>query len=172
MYLLQKSLLIVLLPLMAMATVHKFYLSVTNVGHSEKDSALQIVTRTFIDDTNTVLLERYGIQAQLGTDQESEQDVAYLEQYVRSRFVVEVNGEPLPYAILGKKYDADMLILFIEVPNVVLGQVRSIGLTNEILTDMFPDQQNVVHLNIGNKKKSFVLMRNNIKGMLNLKQAE
>lgn len=71
---------------------HKFYLSVTQVSHSEKDAAVQIITRVFIDDMNAVLTERYGIEAHLGSDMEKEMDKDYLEKYLRTKFVVGVNG--------------------------------------------------------------------------------
>ena len=39
---------------------------------------------------------------------------------------------------------------------------------NEILTDLFDEQKNIVHVKWKENKKSFVLIRENNKGMLNL----
>ena len=165
---LKKSFLILLLPLFAFTTVHKFYVSVTNVSYSEKDDALQITSRIFIDDMDQVLKERYDIEAHLATDQESKLSQEYLEKYLRAKFFVEVNGKPKAYTYIGKKYDNDIVVLYLEIPELNLPTVKSIQIQNEMLTDMFDEQQNIVHFKIDGKKKSFVLMKENTKGVLNL----
>ncbi|MGB7393438.1 MAG: DUF6702 family protein [Pricia sp.] len=165
---LKKSLIILLLPLFAFATVHKFYVSVTNVKYSEKDSALQITSRIFIDDFENVLQERYDFEAGLATKNESDEADAYIEKYLRTKLVVEVNGEQASYNFIGKKYDADVMICYIEVPDVDLAETTSIQIENEILTDLFDEQKNIVHFNMDGKKKSFVLIKSDTKGMLNL----
>ncbi|WP_036196451.1 DUF6702 family protein [Maribacter antarcticus] len=164
----KKAFLILLLPLLAFATVHKFYISVTNVSYSEKDNALQVTNRVFIDDINAVLKERYDIDATLGSDEESALGQEYLEKYIRSKFRITRNGETVDYTLLGTKYDVDVIILYVEVTNIDLPKVTSIGIENEILTDLFDEQQNVVHFNVAGKKKSFVLLKSDTKGMLNL----
>ncbi|APQ16505.1 DUF6702 family protein [Maribacter hydrothermalis] len=159
---------VLIVPLVAFTTAHKFYISVTNVDYSEKDQSVQIITRVFIDDLNTVLKERYGIPAKLGSDRESSVDREYLEKYLRTKFMVEINGETVKYDFIGKKYDSDMVICYLEVPNIPLNTLKQIGIQNEVLTDIYDDQQNVVHFKINGKKKSHVLVKSDTKGMLNL----
>ena len=157
-----------MLPLFAFVTAHKFYLSVTNVNYSEEDRALQVTSRIFIDDFEKVLFERYGIEAKLATPNESKVADEYVEKYLRTKLVVEINGENAPYTYIGKRYDNDVVICYIEVPDVDLAQTKSIEIENELLTDLFDEQQNIVHFSIGDLKKSFVLVKSDTKGMLNL----
>lgn len=164
----KKGIFLFILPLMAFTIAHKFYISVTNVGYSEKDDAIQITTRLFVDDVNAVLRERYGLEPKLGTKSESQMDREYFEKYLRTKFLVEVNGKNTQYKFLGKKYDTDMIICYLEVPKVNLPKVKSIAVINELLTDIYDEQQNVVHFKINGNKKSFVLLKSNTKGMLNL----
>lgn len=164
----KKVFLFLLLPLFAFSVVHKFYISVTHIGYSDKDNAIQIKSRVFIDDMNAVLVERYGIDADLGEDNESKITQEYLEKYIRTKISVSIDDTIAEYTILGKKYDNDVLVLYLEVPNVKIAKVSSIGIENEILTDLFDEQQNVVHFKINGKKKSFVLLKSDTKGMLNL----
>jgi len=161
-------LLIMVMPLFAFTGAHKFYISVTNVDYSEKDQAVQIITRMFIDDMNTVLQERYGLPSKLGTENETAIDTEYLEKYIRTKFLVEINGETVTYNFIGHKYDTDMVICYLEVPDVPLQNLKQVGILNEILTDIFDDQQNVVHMKINGTKKSHVLVKSHPKGMLNL----
>ena len=165
---LKPVLLLLILPLFAFAGAHKFYISVTNVDYSEKDQAVQIITRVFIDDMNAVLKERYEFATSLGTDKESSVDKEYLERYLRTKFMVEINGKTVKYDFIGHKYDSDMVICYLEVPNIPLETLKQIGITNEVLTDIYDDQQNVVHMKVKGQKKSHVLVKSRPKGMLNL----
>ena len=165
---LKKSLVLLILPLVAFSAAHKFYVSVSNVAYSEKDKALQITSRVFIDDFEKVLEERYGLDAQLATPSESKFADEYIEKYFRAKFIFLIDDEVRPYQFLGKKYDNDVIICYLEILDVDLGKIKSIAVQNELLTDLFDEQQNVVHFKIKDKKKSFVLIRENNKGMLNL----
>ena len=164
----KKCLLLLLLPLFAFTVAHKFYVSVTNVGYSEKEDALQITTRIFIDDFERVLEERYGVKTFLTTDKESNLADEYIEKYLRTKFVVEINGGNKSYVFLGKKYDNDVMICYLEIPEIDFPNLQSIAIQNEVLTDLFDEQQNIIHFKIKDKRKSFVLVRENNKGMLNL----
>lgn len=163
----KKLLLVLILPLVAFTT-HTFYVSVTNIGYSEKDDALQITTRVFIDDLEAVLLERYGVTANLDTDDESKVADEYLDKYLRKKFKIEIDSEIKSYDLIGRKYDNDVCIFYIELSKIKLESIKSIQIQNEILTDLFDEQQNVVHFKIKGKKKSFVLLKSDTKGMLKL----
>ena len=161
-------LLVLVAPLMAFTAAHKFYVSVTNVEYSEKSQSLQVISRIFIDDMEEVLLARYDFEASLATEAESAEADAYLERYFRSKFSISVNGEEQDYQFLGKRYDKDLLMCYIEVPGVPPGSLKSVEVTNTLLTDLFDEQRNLVHFSILGQKKSFVLTSAGTKGMLNL----
>ena len=164
----KKLLFLLLLPLVAFTAAHKFYVSVTNINYSEKDDALQITSRIFIDDMDALLKERYDISSKLATKNESPLAADYIEKYIRGKFVVSINGKVVPYNYLGKEYDNDVMICYIEIPKVNYKNIKTIAVENDVLTDIYEEQQNVVHLKLKDKKKSFVLIKDNNKGMLNL----
>ena len=153
--------------LFSFTTLHKYYLSVTNMQYSEKNDSFQITSRIFIDDLEEVLKERYGINAELATSNEAKVSNAYIEKYFRAKFAIELNGEIAKYTFLGKKYEEDVVICYLELNNINFTDLQSIAIQNEILTDLFEEQQNVVHLKWKGQKKSFVLIKENNKGMLN-----
>ncbi|WP_435624951.1 DUF6702 family protein [Flagellimonas sp.] len=159
---------LVIFTFFSFSEMHKFYVSVTNVNYSEKNQAFQITTRIFIDDLEDVLLERYDITSKLASVEESEVAEDYIKKYFNTKFVVEINGEKVDYTFLGKTYDNDVVICYLEIPNKQLSETKSIAIQNEILTDLFDEQQNIVHFKLNGQKKSFVLIRDNNKGMLNL----
>ncbi|MEZ4811772.1 MAG: DUF6702 family protein [Allomuricauda sp.] len=153
---------------LSFSAAHKFYVSVTNMVYSEKDASFQITSRIFIDDMEDLLEERYGIQAKLATPDEAKIADAYIEKYIRAKFVVELNGKVADYTYLGKRYDNDVIICYLEVPKVDISALKTLSVQNEILTDLFEEQQNIVHVKWNGQKKSFVLIKENNKGMLNL----
>ncbi|MEO9510866.1 MAG: DUF6702 family protein [Flavobacteriaceae bacterium] len=155
------------LMLMSFVTVHKYYLSVTNMVYSEKNNTFQITSRIFIDDLEQVLEERYGIDAKLATSNEAKISDVYVKKYFQTKFAIEVNGELAKYAFLGKEYEDDVVICYLELPHINLPDLQSIAVQNEILTDLFDEQQNVVHIKWNGKQRSFVLIKENNKGMLN-----
>lgn len=164
----KKILLILVIPLFAFTIAHKYYVSVTQITYAEKDDALQITSRVFIDDMENLLKERYNVTGNLSTSEEYKLVDEYIEKYVREKFTIEINGKIKPFDFLGKKYDSDVLIFYIEVPKVNFSLIKSIQVENKVLTDLYDDQQNIVHLKIKEIKESFILTKSDAKGMLNL----
>ena len=162
------TLLVLALLLTSFSGAHKFYVSVTNVEYSEPDESLQIISRIFIDDLDNLLRTRYDFDARLATEDEPGDADRYIERYFNSKFRVFVNGEERAYTFLGKKYDKDLILCFIEVSGVSRENLESVGVQNEILTDLFMEQKNLVHFKVLGKKRSVVLIRESNKGMLNL----
>ena len=136
---------------------HEFYLSVTEIEYNNEKQSLQIITRVFIDDFEDVLNERYGAELQLSEEAEEGAVAENISKYLKQKLRLQVNGEELQLNYLGKEYDADQLVLYIEVEN--LAPFNKIEVTNEILTDLFDDQKNVVHVKVNDKTKSLLLMR-------------
>lgn len=163
----KKILFVVVLGLMSFGTAHKFYVSVTNVNYSEKNVALEITTRVFVDDLEAVMKERYGVSSNFESVEDQKSYDLYLKRYLNSKFVVELNGNPITYAYLGKELENDLVIFYLEVDNVEMNQLKSLTIFNEVLTDMYDEQKNIVHIKWHNNKKSFVLTKYDAKGMLN-----
>ena len=159
---------ILFVALSSFSAAHKFYVSVTQVEYSEKDASLQIISRIFVDDMEATLEERYGITARLGTPEESGLAKEYVARYFQTKFNVEVNGEERDVEFLGYRFDKDLLVCYLEVPGIPSESLRSVGVRNDLLTDMFEEQKNLVHLRILGQRTSLVLIRKNNQGMLNL----
>lgn len=167
-WLMRLSLLLIILPLFAFSIMHKFYVSVTNIQYSKEDNSLQITSRIFIDDLENVLEERYGVEMNLATAKESEEANFYIEKYMRSKLVISADRNNKAFVFLGKKYDNDLIICYLEIEDIDLPSRKTLEVENDILTDLFEEQQNIVHFRISGKKKSFVLVKENNKGLLNL----
>ncbi|TDN87187.1 hypothetical protein DET49_11346 [Salegentibacter sp. 24] len=136
---------------------HEFYLSVTEIEYNKEEQSLQIITRVFIDDFQNVLNQRYGLDLQLSQEAEEGEIRENIAKYLEQKLRLKIPGQNLELNYLGKQYEADQLVLYIEVENVA--PFNQIEVTNEILTDLFDDQKNVVHVKVDDKTKSLLLMR-------------
>jgi hypothetical protein len=158
-------LVIVILPLMAFSGFHKYYISVTEVDYIKDKQSVQITSRIFIDDFEKVLRERYNENVVLAGKEETKDVNKYIETYLRSKIRVRINDHDMNLIFIGKEYDIDIIQCYIEIQNVK--QVNSIEITNEVLFDLFEDQQNMIKTKINSKQKSFLLNQNNKTAVLN-----
>ena len=163
---LKVALLAIVFPLMtASTTPHKFYVSTTNIEYVAKKESLQIITKIFIDDIEDVLQERYDSSISIATTKETERDIEYLKKYILQKLKVNVNGKPVKLDYIGREYDIDVANVYIEITGVT--ELRSIEVKNEVLIDLFEEQQNIIHIKTPEMRRSFILEKNNPKDMLN-----
>lgn len=161
----KKLLVLLILPLFAFTTAHKYYVSVTQIDYVKEKKAIQITSRIFIDDFERLLQERYDDKIILDTGKDEKQIDFYIEKYIKSKFLIKVNGALVNYKFLGKEYENDIVYCYIEIEDVE--DVKSFEVENRILFDIFSDQKNVVRTFINSKHKTFVLIPENDKGLLN-----
>lgn len=159
-------LLLFLLPLFAFTAAHKYYVSITEVHYVKEEQSVQIITRIFIDDLEKLIRERYDDSITLATKNESKKVDYYLEKYLTEKIQIKINGKNAVLQFIGKEYDNDIAICYIEIPKI--DHVSEIEIKDHVLFDIFEDQQNVVRFNINNEKKSFILIKENDKGLLKL----
>ncbi len=161
----QVYLLLFVLPMVSATPVHKFYVSITKIEYVKEKNSLQIITKIFIDDIEDVLQQRYDSTISLDTKKENKAADEDLKKYILQKLVIKVNGKPVALDYIGKEYDTDMVVAYIEVKNVK--ELKTIEIENKLLMEMFPDQQNIIHLKTPNSRKSLILDRDEPKGELN-----
>lgn len=154
-----------LLPLLAFTTAHKFYVSATDIEYNEENRSLQIISYLFTDDMENLLKTRYSEDLFLLKEGEHEQADQYLKKYFRDKLKISVNGKPRQFRFVGKEYDKDQLLVYLEVEDVE--PFTNISVENGVLTDLFPEQKNVVKVERNGTIKSLLLSRNDQYGTLN-----
>ncbi|HEY9185924.1 MAG TPA: DUF6702 family protein [Salegentibacter sp.] len=148
-------------------TAHEYYLSVTEINYKAESQSLQIVTRVFVDDFEEVLRKRFNDDIRLVKDNEEGPVRKMIERYLGQKLQLESNGKMHQLKYLGKEYDNDQVILYIEVGEVL--PFTEISIANSILTDLFDDQKNVIHVKVNGVTKSLLLQRDQDKKILRFK---
>tara|TARA_B110000977_G_C11041139_1_gene478914 strand:+ start:386 stop:889 length:504 start_codon:yes stop_codon:yes gene_type:complete len=162
---LKMTLFVLLFPCIMGSAEHKFYVSITKIEYVAESESLQIITQFFIDDIEEVLRKRYRSDVSLGTTKETEEDRALLKKYILQKLKISVNGRPVTLDYLGIEYDIDMVKSYIEVSGIET--LNTMEIEFKALTEIFTEQQNIIHFKSSKNRKSLILDVDNPNGVLN-----
>ncbi len=139
---------------------HPFYVSICQIDHNPDSSSLEITFKFFTDDLETVLEAKSEKKLRLGTENESENADRDISAYIQQKFKIEVNGELLDFSFLGKEVEFESTWCYMEVSGVK--GVKEIRITNAVFIEQFESQTNLVHIKIGEQKKSMLLHKDKV----------
>lgn len=157
--------LLLLLLMLTSSAAHKFYVSITMIEFVKEKESLQIISKIFTDDIEDALQERYDKSLRLDSDKETKKEEMFLKEYLKKKIHFNVNGKPVNYTYIGREYEIDITKVYLEITGV--SEVESLEVSNEVLMEMFEEQQNIVHFKNGDSRRSLVLEKEYPKGMLN-----
>ena len=141
----------------ALLFFHPVHVSVSEINYSEKDKALQITSRIFVDDLEL------GIRARR---KEPELDILapkgittdeLVMDYLNEHFKIKLDGKLQKLKLLGHETEDAALICYIEIENVK--KFKSLEVFNDIITEIHSDQSNLVHVTYKGPIKSVRLVR-------------
>ena len=162
----QIALITLIVPLItATNDLHEYYVSVTTIEYIEDEESVQIISQIFIDDFEKVLQQRYDDGIILTTKDEPEILETYMNRYLSEKLIFNINGDDVKFNFLGRSYKDDIVYCYLEIENVP--KIKFITVTNRILFDVFDSQQNILRVKAYGKNKSFLLVPDNDKCMLN-----
>jgi len=156
---------LLIIPLFAFTSMHKYYVSVTQINYVKEKASVQITSRIFIDDFENLLRKRYDENITLDDKNEPEIVDTYIERYLGEKIKIKINNKDVEFNFLGKEYDADIMRCYLEIEGVTA--INAIQITNQLLFDLFEDQQNIVKTKINSKQKSYLLTPQKDKALLN-----
>ncbi len=140
---------------------HPFHVSVTEVKYKEESKSLQISSRIFLDDLEVALRVTSGYEK---LDITSEKDWAIvdanLKEYVLANLKLHGGKGPLEVSYLGAEIEKDVMWVYLEIEKVK--KIKSIKVVNRLLTDIYNDQENIVHFRAYGKVKSARFYEGNV----------
>jgi hypothetical protein len=155
--------LLLVIPLFSFS-VHKYYLSLTQIKFKSETKTIQIIINVFMDDIELALNKDYNIDLQLTTKKELPNNDAYFEKYLRDKLQFTIDGTVKKFNYIGKEYEGELVYFYLEIENI--SQVKNIQISNKILIKHFPDQQNLVKTKVGKINKSILLNKDETSGTL------
>ncbi len=154
---------LLLIPLFAF-TLHKYYVSLTEIEYVEAQKSVQIISNIFIDDLEGEMDKKYHKTFNIGTKQEVDSIDFYFKKYLHQNFHITVNDSINKYNYIGKEYEDNIVHFYLEIPNIQ--KLNSIQIINTSLFQSFENQQNIIKIKVKGFNKTFYLTRNNDKGLL------
>jgi len=146
-------------------TKHDYYVSVTVIEYAKEQQSLQIISQIFINDFENLLRQRYDENITLNSKDEPKSIETYMQRYLSDKLKIKVNGTLVNFKFIGKEYKDDITYCYLEVENI--SAIKSLEVSNRTLFDIIPEQQNIVRFNLLNRNKSFLLLSDDDKCMLN-----
>jgi len=136
---------------------HPIHVSVTEIEFDEKARALEIMMRVFADDLEETM-RKYSNQPDLDIIAANSSAVDQMVSgYLNMHFQIRLDNKIQKIHYLGHEREGDAFIFYIEVTNVK--KWKTIQVQNDILTEIFDDQSNLVHVTVRDDVKSLRLTR-------------
>ena len=145
-------------------SVHKFYVALYQVNYAPEKKMLQITTRIFVDDLNNAIGKRYTKKSNLGSENETVEDLNLLKRYFGEKLSFNVNGQVRHMLFLSKEMEGDVLICYFTIKEVK--KINSLEIYNSIITEGISEQQNIMHFNVLGTKNTLLFTESTSKGVL------
>jgi hypothetical protein len=136
--------------------LHPIHVSVTEIEFDEKDKALEIMMRVFIDDLELTLRnELKQPELDILAPKNGKTNDQIIGDYLKEHFKIQLDSKLQKTQYLGHEQEGDAFILYVEVTNVK--KWKTIQIMNDIMTDTHEDQSNLVHVTVKGNIKSLRL---------------
>lgn len=146
------KLVLLTLTLLINSFMHPFHVGVTEIAYDQSDKTLQVSQRMFSDDLEKGIRSAYDVSFDIVAANETIRDSLVL-QYLNDHFHVKQNRKRLPIRYLGSEMEEEALWIYFEVP---AENTSGLTLRNTLLFNEYEDQQNLVHITMGDEMKSYL----------------
>jgi hypothetical protein len=147
--------------LLAPVDAHKFYVSLTDTQYNEESGRLEISSKYFIDDLELAL--------ELSPDEHIVMPMdnlitAQMSKYLQKHLIFRTDNQNCPLEILGYEVEDDVVWIYLESQEIP--KFSEVSVTASQLTDLFEEQQNIVHVSNGGVLQSLFLRKEQVTGNL------
>lgn len=142
--------------LLSAFSLHPIHVSVCDIEYDEERQALEVVQRIFLDDLEKAIRAQEGKpQLDITRPEGDKTTDEMVGKYLKDHFHITVNGKEESYNYLGHEIEADALYAYVEIEKVK--KLKSVKVFSSILTDIYDDQVNLVHVKVSGKIRSMKL---------------
>ncbi len=143
--------------LICMGWSHPIHISVTEITYSDKDKALQLTTRLFIDDLELAIRKKVkNEELDILEPPPGQTTDQYVKEYLAEHLVLKVDGKVVKGSYLGFEKEDVALICYIEFPGVK--KMKRLDVWYNAIMEIHDDQSNLVHVTYKSPVKSTRLL--------------
>ena len=151
---------------------HPFHLSKSVVEYFPQEKVVRISMHIFLDDLEMGINKSGSGPLYLGSTRESALADSCLEAYFRQHIRFVLDGKAASLHLLGKELSEDQQALWCYLEISANQRPDKIKVHFTLLTEIFRDQQNILHfLNAGTNGQSALLSRNRTEAVFVIKRS-
>lgn len=138
-----------------LSAAHRYYTSLTLIDYKPEDKNIEITIKVFTHDLEKVLenvsKRRIDLEKTPGIDR-------IIQKYIEENFILKnKNGEKLQFRWVGKEFDADMTLVYVEAASAET--IEGFQIQNTIFFESFARQTNLVTAQFNGKKADLFFKR-------------
>lgn len=137
--------------------MHDFHISRCEINWDAATGDLQIAAHIFIDDLEEALRRKGIVGLRIGTPTEKDNAEEAIMQYLTQTILITHGKRRLIATLIGKELSDDKMAIwcYLEIP--AQKNLHQLTIENSLLTEVFPDQKNIVDFTISGKRKEFII---------------
>ena len=147
-----------IVPALFLTLLHPLHVSVTEIEMDQKEKRLEIMMRVFMDDLEVTLREKYKKPDLDVLNPKGITLDQMMDEYLKLHFKITLDNKAQLIKYLGHEMEGDVFIFYIEVDKVK--KWKTIQIQNSIITEVFNDQSNLVHVTSNETVRSLRLTHN------------
>lgn len=132
---------------------HPYYLSATRVLYSKTYNQFQCTSRFFIDDLESLYKSKL-VNNEIYKFEKKKFEV-FLKEYLKENFIILYDDVIQNQTFVGTEFLNDIIIIYFEYQ--IKSDFKKITIKNSVLMNHINEQKNIVHLEINDEKKSYLL---------------
>tara|TARA_A100001015_G_scaffold200061_1_gene223383 strand:+ start:361 stop:876 length:516 start_codon:yes stop_codon:yes gene_type:complete len=132
---------------------HPYYLSATRVLYSKTYNQFQCTSRFFIDDLESLYKSKL-VNNEIYKFEKKKFEV-FLKEYLKENFIILYDDIIQNQTFVGTEFLNDIIIIYFEYQ--IKSDFKKITIKNSVLMNHINEQKNIVHLEINDEKKSYLL---------------
>ena len=144
---------------------HKFYVSIADLAWDQEEQRIEGSIKLTAHDVEKMLANKFERPIDLEKESDSSEVGQYLQSYMARNFTVKSNEKWAVPNYLGKEITLRGE-LFIYFTFTSVWRPESIEISNKILFELFPKQQNIVHYKYKDQTKSVTLVPSKTHGKI------
>jgi hypothetical protein len=130
---------------------HPLYVSITDLEWNAKEKSIEIVSKIFLDDFESILKTNYNKKIDLYATP-NEMNKGLIFDYFKKHLQITIDGKLYAFNIIGYERQKEACWCYLEITGVA--SVKKVSVTNSLLHDFSEKQINLIHVRVNDKEKS------------------
>ena len=135
---------------------HPVHVSITNINLNSELNTAELSFQFFTDDFIGLILSDMGKDEPISQKKDvKEENIEDVSNYIFSMFAIKINNETeLSFDYKDKKQNEESIWIYYtgQLPK---GRIETITLVNKLMLDLYPDQTNLVILDLNGTEKGY-----------------